>query len=145
MDHLDADEPEVRDQDPWVQIEPINPDRLAFEAEQRRMKQLLIIKRRRIRDIADPFDVTYQTFVKSYRLSHDVVFRPHVIRRSSALTLPLEKKVPRSCLVQGDDTWSSRVLYLQNVFELCHRYWLCSASLLRRRTKPRQGSALRLA
>jgi len=33
MEHLDADDPEVRDQDdPWV-LEPIHPDRLAFEAE----------------------------------------------------------------------------------------------------------------
>ncbi|KAK3923791.1 Putative nuclease [Frankliniella fusca] len=97
MDEYDVDDPEELDQ--ILQIDPIHPDRLAYDAERGRRKHLLILRRRRIRDFADPFDVTFETFVRSYRLSQDLVFslvdliRPHVRRTSSPLALPLEKKV----------------------------------------------------
>ncbi|KAK3928643.1 Putative nuclease [Frankliniella fusca] len=96
---MDVDDPGEEVQDPILQLEPIHPERQAYDAERARQKYLLIIRRRRIRDLADPFDVTYETFVRTYRLSQDLVFslvdliRPHVPRTSSALALPLEKKV----------------------------------------------------
>lgn len=68
-------------------------------AERRRQINLLILRRRRIRDAYDPFDVTLETFMGSYRLSQDLVrslldlIRPHVRETTSPLAVSLEIKV----------------------------------------------------
>lgn len=85
-----------------------DPDELGIgqedpHRERRRMKYLLKIRRRNLRDAADPFDVTYVAFVKSYRLSQDLVFsvldliRPFMRRTNSPLAVPIEQKVCKHC------------------------------------------------
>ena len=64
---------------------------------------MLIVRRRKLRDFMNPFDVTYEQFVASYRLSQDVtmslleLIRPHVRQTVSPLAIPLEIKVSGSC------------------------------------------------
>ena len=68
-----------------------------------RQKYMLIVRRRKLRDFMDPFDVTYEQFVASYRLSQDVtmslleLIRPHVRQTVSPLAIPLELKVSDTC------------------------------------------------
>lgn len=88
----DPDDMELDNYNPIDEMDPINPARHAYEQERARKNWLLIIKRRRIRDFCDPFDVTFRTFVKSYRLSQDLVFSL-VVRTVSAQALALEIKV----------------------------------------------------
>lgn len=70
-----------------------------FVAERRRRINLLKLRRRRIRDFNDPFDVTEQAFIGSYRLTQDLVrslvdlIRPHMRRTTSPLAVSLEIKV----------------------------------------------------
>ncbi|XP_034250956.1 putative nuclease HARBI1 [Thrips palmi] len=70
-----------------------------FRAERRRQINQLILLRRRIRDAHDPFDVTRETFIASYRLTQDLVrslvvlIRPHIPRTTSPLAVPLEIKI----------------------------------------------------
>lgn len=99
-DPIDDDiDPAIENYDPIDAMDPIHPARHVYNAERSRKKRLLIIRRRRIRDFSDPFDVTLRTFVKSYRLSQDLVFslirliRPHIRQTTSTLALPLETKV----------------------------------------------------
>ncbi|XP_034233028.1 putative nuclease HARBI1 [Thrips palmi] len=74
------------------------------DAERRRQINGLILRRRRIRDFGDPFDVTHEAFVGSYRLSQDLVrslldlIRPHVRQTTSPLAVSLEIKV--LCVLQ---------------------------------------------
>ena len=100
-DEYDADdppEPGAEELDEIEEMDPLDP-RYEYNHERARQKRLLIIRRRRLRDFADPYDVTYEAFVKSYRLSQELVFslirlvRPHVRRTTSALAVPLELKV----------------------------------------------------
>lgn len=94
----DADDP-VNEAYDLRELDPINPAREAYLLEKHRQNRLLILRRRKIRDTYDPYDVTYATFTKSYRLCQDAVFslirliRPFVRRTSSALAVPLELKV----------------------------------------------------
>ncbi|XP_034245508.1 putative nuclease HARBI1 [Thrips palmi] len=92
----DADDPE--DENPLMLMDPLHPA-YEYNRECQRQKYLLIIRRRRLRDESDPFDVTYAAFKKVCRLSQDLVFsvidliRPFMRRRSSPLAAPLELKV----------------------------------------------------
>ncbi|XP_034256143.1 putative nuclease HARBI1 [Thrips palmi] len=71
----------------------------AYNEERERQIHLLKMRRRNLRDTSDPFNVTYETFTKSYRLSQDLVFslieliQPFIARRNSPLAVPLELKV----------------------------------------------------
>lgn len=74
---------------------------LGFYAERRRQKYMLNVKRRHIRDISNPFDVTRETFMESYRFHQDLFFSlvdlltPHMYETVSDLALPIELKASR--------------------------------------------------
>lgn len=70
-----------------------------YYEDRRRQIFLLKLRRRRIRDAGNPYDVTVETFTGSYRLTQDLVrslldlIRPHIHVRTSPLAVPLEIKV----------------------------------------------------
>ncbi|KAK3924507.1 Putative nuclease [Frankliniella fusca] len=70
-----------------------------YNQERKMKKHLLKMRRRNLRDAADPFNVTYEAFIKSYRLHQDLVFslleliHPFMKRTTSPLAVPLELKV----------------------------------------------------
>lgn len=80
-------------------LNPLNPRVQGYLVERWRQKHLLILRIRRIRDLHDPYDVTFETFTKSYRLSQDLAFsllrliRPFIRTTTSPRALPLEVKV----------------------------------------------------
>lgn len=69
------------------------------DEERRQLKSSLILRRRQIRDLADPFNVTEEAFTAKYHLTQDLVrsvvdlVRPYVRRTTSALAVPLHIKV----------------------------------------------------
>jgi len=91
--HLDDDE-----DDEVMAMDPLNP-RYEYNAERHSQNCILKLRRRSLRDHSNPFDVTYESFVSSYRLSQDLtlslidVLRPFIRRTTSALAAPLEYKV----------------------------------------------------
>jgi len=99
-DILDPDDPQVPGnlELDLVHIDPLHP-RNQYLRERRRQKRILILRRRRARDLWDPYDVTFEAFVRSYRLSQDVTLslldflRPHIRETTSPLAVPLELKV----------------------------------------------------
>ena len=82
-----------------LRIDALHPRRCEYEAVRARQNRLLVLRRRGLRDFNNPFDVTYEMFVKSYRLSQDLTFslidllRPYITATTSATALPLELKV----------------------------------------------------
>ena len=101
----DPDDPYVADEEAdgnvahiILEMHPLDP-RYRYLEERRRLKCLLTLRRRRLRDASDPFDVTYEAFVKSYRLTQDLTFslidliRPFLRNSASALAVPIELKV----------------------------------------------------
>ncbi|KAK3916723.1 Putative nuclease [Frankliniella fusca] len=101
----DADDPgeELQDaDDPGEELHnlhnPLDPGH-EYHKERRRRMRLLKLRRRSLRDMADPFNVTTEAFIRSYRLTQDLVFslidliRPFIRQTTSPLAVPLERKV----------------------------------------------------
>jgi len=57
---------DLANDNPIMLLEPLDPA-CEYNRERQRQKYLLIIRRRRLRDTSDPFDVTYAAFRKVYR------------------------------------------------------------------------------
>jgi len=91
----DVDDPEA---DELLVMDPWNPQ-YEYNEERHRQKCIQKLHRRSLRDHSNPFDVTYESFVSSYRLLQDLAFslidiiRPFMRQTTSALAVPLELKV----------------------------------------------------
>lgn len=57
------DDHHLDDIDEIEEMDPLDA-RYEYDEERARQKRLLILRRRRIRDIEDPYDVTFEAFVK---------------------------------------------------------------------------------
>lgn len=91
--------------DPEEQLDDFNHELPGYHAVRRRQMYMLNVRRRHIRDISNPFDVTQEIFVKSYRFHQDLFFRlvdiisPFMHETASANALPLELKASRELLL----------------------------------------------